>query len=42
MEMLKEARVKHHFNNVWTADGKTLHKDVNENKVKLYYVQLLI
>ena len=36
MEMLKEAREKHHFTNVWTADGKILYKDVNDNKIKLY------
>ena len=33
--ILKEAREKHQFRNVWTADGKILYKDGNDNKV--YY-----
>ena len=38
MEMLKEAREKHHFTNVWTAECNVLYKDVtNDNKIKLYY-----
>ena len=42
MEMLNEARKKHKFTNVWTADGKNLYKDVNDNKIKLYYAYLII
>ena len=37
MGVLKEARENHQFRNVWTADGKILYKDCNDNKVKLYY-----
>ena len=37
MGILKKAREKHQFRNVWTADAKTLYKDGNDNKVKLYY-----
>ena len=37
MGMLKEAREKHQFRNVCTADGNILYKDGNGNKVKLYY-----
>ena len=36
MGILKEAREKHQFQNLWTRDGKTLYKDGNDNKVKLY------
>ena len=35
--ILKEAREKHQFHNVWTADGKMLYEDGNNKKVKLYY-----
>ena len=37
MRILKEARKNHQFRNVWTADGKILYKDGNDNKVKLYF-----
>ena len=37
MGIFKEAREKHQFRNVWTADGRILYKDGNDNKVKLYY-----
>ena len=37
MGISKEAREKHQFRSVWTADGKILYKDGNDNKVKLYY-----
>ena len=36
MRILKEAREKHQFQNLWTRDGKMLYKDGNDNKVKLY------
>ena len=42
MEMLNEARKKHKFTNVWTADGTNLYKEVNDNKIKLYYAYLII
>ena len=38
MGISKEAREKHQFRSVWTADGKILYKDGNDNKVKLYYI----
>ena len=37
MGISKEAREKHQFRSVWTADGKILYKGGNDNKVKLYY-----
>ena len=37
MGILKEAREKHQFRNVWTADGRISDKDGNDNKVKLRY-----
>ena len=37
MEILKKARLKHGFTNVWTSDGEILYKRPTENKVKLYY-----
>ena len=37
MGILKEAREKHQFWNLWTTDGKIWYKDGNDNKVKLYY-----
>ena len=37
MGILKKAREKHQFRNVWTADAKILYKDGKDNKVKLYY-----
>ena len=37
LEILKEARIKHQFENVWTSDGKILFEDTNDNKVKVYY-----
>ena len=40
--MSKEAREKHQFSDVPTADGKVLYKDVIDNKIKLYYVLLFI
>ena len=33
MEMVKEAREKHHFTNTWGADAKSLYKDMNEKKL---------
>ena len=30
MEILKEAREKHQFRNVWITEGKMLHKDGND------------
>ena len=36
MGILKEAREKHQFQNLWTRDGKMLYKDGNDNIVKLY------
>ena len=35
--ILKEAKEKHQFCNVLTANGRILYKDGNGNKVKLYY-----
>ena len=35
--ILKETRGKNQFGNVWTAEGRILYKDGNDNKVKLYY-----
>ena len=32
MEMVKEAREKHHFTNAWGADTKSLYKDMNDKK----------
>ena len=37
MVILKEAGEKHQFRNLWTTDGKILHKDGNDNKVRLNY-----
>ena len=37
MGILKEARETHQLCNVWTTDGKILHKDGNDNKAELYY-----
>ena len=37
MGILKEERKKHQFRNMWTADGRVLYKDGNDNQVKLYY-----
>ena len=37
MGILKEAREKHQFCNMWTADGKILYKCGNDKKVKLCY-----
>ena len=37
MGILKEAKEKHQFRNVRTADGKILYEDGDDNKVKLYY-----
>ena len=42
MGILKEAREKHRFRNVWIAGGRILYKDGNDNKVKLYYEKLKI
>ena len=42
MEMLKEAREKHHFTNVWTTNGKILPQDVNDNNIKDYKIYLLL
>ena len=35
--ILKKARKKHQFCNMWTAGGRILYKDGDNNKVKLYY-----
>ena len=37
MDELKNARVEHGFENVWTVDGKIFFKQKNENKSSLYY-----
>lgn len=42
MEILKQAREKHYSTNVWATYGKMLYKDMNNNKMKLYYAQLFI
>lgn len=42
MEMLKEARKKHHFTNVWTTYRKTFHQDMDDNNVKDYKICLLL
>ena len=34
---LKKAREEHEFKNVWSADGRILFLDKNDNKVKVYY-----
>ena len=36
MAILKDAKEKHQFRNVQTADGKILYEDRDDNKVKLY------
>ena len=38
MELLKETREKHHFTNAWGADTKSLYKDMNDKKIRFYYV----
>lgn len=42
MEMLKEARKKHHFTNVWTTYRKTFHQDMDDNNIKDYKIYLLL
>ena len=37
MEKLTKAREEYGFKNVWTADGKILFKDNEDNKIKLYF-----
>ena len=41
MGILKEAREKHQFRNVWTADGKILCKDGNDNNVTKVKVTMI-
>ena len=36
MGMLKEARMKLYFTNVWAANGEIRYKHLNNNKVLLY------
>ena len=41
MRILKKAREKHQFWNVWTTDGKILYKDRNDNKFNFTMVNLI-
>ena len=38
MQALNDARKTHGFENVWSSDGKILFKDLQEDKVKVFYV----
>ena len=37
ISQLKKAREEHEFKNVWSADGRIICLDKNDNKVKVYY-----
>ena len=37
MEALEGTREGFEFHNVWIYDGKMMYKDVNDNKIEIYY-----